>query len=244
MLACWGSFLNVVGYRLVRSQSVMWPRSACPHCNHTLPWYDLIPLFSWLLLRGKCRFCNNPISIFYPCIELITILSITALYISVPIHYFPAYFIFFSALIVTIRSDLETMLISRLVTIFLVPLALALSITYYLPISPLESLCGILLGYLFLRCIATLFYCIAKREGIGQGDIELLAFIGSFIGPLGVWISLLCGSIIGSIVGVLYLGLTKQSTSTKIPFGPFLAFGAMAYVLYQEQIAFLLLGSM
>lgn len=159
----------------------------------------------------------------------------TALLIFVPLHYFFAYFIFFSALIVTIRSDFEMMLISRFVTIFLVPLGLVFAAFGLLPISLMMSMLGAMLGYGFLAFVAWLTHMIMGKEGIGQGDLELLCFIGAFIGPFGCWVSLLFGSLIGSFIGIIYLG-SSMKRDTKIPFGPFLAAGAIFYVFFQNQI--------
>ena len=241
LFICWGSFLNVLAFRLVRSQNIVWPRSACPYCKHTISWYDNIPLISWLLLCGQCRTCKKPISWLYPAIELLTTILLTALYLYVPLNYFFAYFIFFSALIVTIRSDIETMLISRFVTIFLIPFGLLFSAFGLLPITILDSICGALLGYFFLLIMSKIFFWIKGKEGMGQGDLELLAFIGSFIGIAGCWMSLLLGSIMGSIVGLTYIVIFKAGRSAKIPFGPFLASGALIYVFLQEHLTALAL---
>lgn len=157
------------------------------------------------------------------------------LWIVIPHHYFLAYFIFFSALIVTIRSDIETMLISRFVTVFLIPLGLIFAATGLLPINIVSSMLGAMLGYGFLYGIERLSRAVTGKEGIGQGDLELLAFIGAFIGPLGCWISLLFGSLLGSFIGIAYLGSSMKRDS-KIPFGPFLAWGAIVYVFFQNQI--------
>lgn len=159
----------------------------------------------------------------------------TMLWVMIPHHYFFAYFIFFSALIVTIRSDLETMLISRFVTVFLLPLGLIFAALGLLPISLVSSMLGAMLGYGFLYAVGWFSRLMTGKEGIGQGDLELLSFIGAFIGPLGCWISLLLGSLLGSLIGIAYLGSTIKR-DTKIPFGPFLAWGAIIYVFFQKQI--------
>ncbi len=165
----------------------------------------------------------------------------TLLYMHLPKGYFFAYAVFFSALIVTIRSDLETMLISRFVTLVLAPVGWLLSWLGYLPITLEESLIGTLAGYGFLYLISHGFTWIKGKDGMGQGDVELLAFIGSFIGATGCWISMLVGSLTGSLIGLSYLVMTKQSSSVKIPFGPFLAFGAIIYVFFQQTFMQLLL---
>lgn len=230
VFACWGSFLNVVAYRLIHGISIIFIPSVCPHCKTAIAWYDLIPLISWLILHGSCRTCKKPISYLYPCIEIISACLFTALSILMPADYFSAYFIFFSALIVTIRSDIEYMLISRMVTLYLVPVAFIFAWYNWLPISLYISIIGALGGYLFLYGIAYLFWLITKKEGMGQGDFDLLALIGAFTGPVGCWMSILIGSIFGSCIGIALMFIRGSYESIKIPFGPFLALGAIAYI--------------
>jgi len=155
--------------------------------------------------------------------------------------FFPAFFMLFSALIVTIRSDIETMLITRFVTLFLIPFGLLFSAFGFLPITLTESIAGSLLGYFFLYTAARLFFRYTGKEGIGQGDLELLAFIGAFTGILGCWIALLLGSIIGSVIGIGCIIANNMHRDIKIPFGPFLALGAIAFVLLREEIVRLIL---
>ena len=192
------------------------------------------------MLHGSCRYCATPISALYPFIEMLTALLFILLYHQFYFPYLFAYGILFSALIVSIRTDLEHMLISRLVSLCLVPIGIGLSIIGWLPITPLESLFGALFGYSFLWITATLFYLVTKKEGIGEGDFELLALIGSFTGVFGAWLSLSIGSIFGSSISVAYLLITKKDSQTKIPFGPFLALGAIVFVLYNQMITTLM----
>ncbi len=133
------------------------------------------------------------------------------------------------------------MLISRIMTLGLIPLAFLLSHYGRLPITPTESILGALLGYFILFAIAKLFYALRKQEGIGDGDFDLLAFIGAFLGPLGCWVTLFVASILGSIIGGIYVVVMKKERIIKIPFGPFLAAGAIAYVFLQGYFAQLLL---
>jgi len=242
LFLCWGSFINVLGYRLIYQQDFLWSRSRCPKCSTQLAWYDLIPILSWITLGARCRTCKEPISVLYPFIELLTAVSLTMLYVYVPHYYFFSYFIFFSALLVTIRSDLETMLISRYATLFLVPVGILLSLLNMLPITSTESIIGSIFGYGVLYGIARLFYTITKKNGLGQGDIDLLAFIGSFTGIIGCWATILVGSIVGSLFGIIYTLIAKPTGQVKLPFGPFLALGAISYVFMQEWFAKMLLG--
>ncbi len=224
---CWGSYLNVVGYRLIH-EVTPWQRSHCPACGNELAWYDLIPVVSWFMLRGKCRFCHASISLLYPFIELYTAAMLTLLWFFADPQFFLPYFFFFSALIVVTRTDLETMLISRATTLLLVPLGTLLAAIELLPISAGASLCGALFGYGLLWLVRTVFYRATGKEGLGLGDVELLAMIGAFTGIIGAWFSLFAGSVLGTLFGTAYMLITKDR---KIPFGPFLAFGAILYVL-------------
>ena len=232
---CWGSFLNVLAYRLIQGQSITKPRSSCPKCKHIISWYDNIPVLSWLLLQGTCRNCKQHISFLYQCIEILTAIILSLLYLYLPHHHFFAYFIFFSALIVTIRSDLETMLISRFMTVYLVPVGFFMSAYALLPISLPDSILGSLFGYSFLWIINRIFKYFRGIDGIGEGDFDLLLFIGSFTGILGGWFSITIGSILGCIYGIAILFLRQQNNVQslqiiKIPFGPFLACGAIIFV--------------
>jgi leader peptidase (prepilin peptidase)/N-methyltransferase len=160
----------------------------------------------------------------------------TLLVILVPYHYFFGYFIFFSALIVTIRTDLEYMLISRFVSLFLAPVGIVLSAADMLPLTAWESFMGACIGYGLLLLIAKLFYAVAQKEGLGLGDVDLMACIGAFTGSYGCWMSLLLGSLMGSVIGIGYMVMTRKDRSLKIPFGPFLAMGAIVFVLFRESI--------
>jgi leader peptidase (prepilin peptidase)/N-methyltransferase len=240
---CWGSFLNVLAYRLILGQSILYPRSCCPKCKSLIAWYDNIPVISWLYLSGKCRSCKQSISFFYPFIEILTTVILSLLYVYIPIHYFLAYFIFFSALIVTIRSDLETMLISRFMTTYLAPLGFFFSAYHMIPLSLEESIFGAIFGYFFLQIVNGIFKYCRNVDGIGEGDFDLLLFIGSFTGIIGCWISITIGSIIGSLYGIMSFIFIKPDEdnaqslhTTKIPFGPFLACGAIIFVFIQRYI--------
>ena len=155
------------------------------------------------------------------------------LYLNVDHHYFFGYFFFFSALIITIRSDFETMLISRWATLCLIPISLWLCHAGLLPLGLHESIFGTCFGYLILALLRSVFFFLTGKEGMGQGDLDLLAFIGSCTGVIGCWVALLIGSVVGSFYGIGYSVITGNKQPLKIPFGPFLAFGAIAYVLWQ-----------
>ncbi len=234
LFLCWGSFLNVVGYRIIRGYSFR-GRSYCPHCRVQLPWYDTIPLISYAVLRGRCRNCRNVISALYPFIELLTALLLTLMIIKIDQRYWLGYGLFISACIVTIRTDFEKMLISRLITWGLIPVAFVLSYLHRIPLTLTESVQGALFGYFVLWIIARLFYAIRNIEGMGEGDIDLLAMIGAFTGIIGAWTSLLLGSFLGIISCLIQMAISKRA-HPKIAFGPWLAAGALIYIFLQEQI--------
>lgn len=220
----------MLAYRLISGDSLLIPNSFCPKCKHTIAWYDLIPLVSWIILRAKCRACQSKISYLYPLIELFTTLSFLLLFITIPSSYWVGYGLFLSALIITIRTDLETMLISRFATLLMIPFAFLFSSTHYIPINFYQSLLGAVLGYFSLWIINKIFYSLKKQQGIGEGDFDLLAMIGSFTGINGAWMSLLLASFLASIIGLLLISMKKISKNTMVPFGPFIAIGAIIYI--------------
>ena len=181
--------------------------------------------------------CGDAISSLYPLIELTTVLSLTMLAYAMPPTYLFAYFIFFSGLIVTVRTDLELMLIPQHTTIALIPLALLASAMGYLPITFINCVTGAAIGFLTLKGISALARIRYGKEALGAGDADLLCYIGAFTGLMGIWTTLLIGSTLGSVVGGAYLLINKKSRHTPIPFGPFLAAGAMGYVLFLMHVA-------
>jgi leader peptidase (prepilin peptidase) / N-methyltransferase len=261
---CWGSFLNVVAHRFIHRINIFIPRSHCPSCTHTIVWYDNIPIISWLILRGRCRFCQAPISWLYPFTELATASIVTLLFQKIVINpyvfldtdltiwqdalladawkSFALYFIFISALVIATRTDLESLLIPQLFTLWMIPLGLAGSFLHFSTISFTQSLLGVIFGYGVLWIIAWVFKRCTGKDGLGVGDMELLAMIGSFLGPIGVWTSLAVGSITGLFVGTLYLALSGRDRTTRIPFGPFLALGAIAHLMMGTQLTAFLVG--
>ncbi|WP_162801734.1 prepilin peptidase [Candidatus Chromulinivorax destructor] len=232
MFLAWGSYLNSLGYRLLHLNSFFQRRSFCPSCKKIIAWYDNLPIVSWFNLRGQCRSCKQPISWLYPFIEIISTLLFALLYNYTEAHYFPAYFIFFSALIVTIRTDLDQMLISRYVTLYLVPIAYLATVYNQLPLSCSMAIIGSLFGYFLLWCAKTISKALLGQDGMGQGDLELLAMIGAFTGPLGCWVALTIGSFLGTIITLIIMAI-RQQRIVKIPFGPYLAAGAIFFVLLQ-----------
>lgn len=220
----------MLSYRLISGDSLLIPNSFCPKCKTNIAWYDLIPIISWITLRGKCRSCKSQISYLYPLIESLTAILFVLLFIKVPARFWIGYGTFLSALIITTRTDIETMLIPRLATLYIIPFAFSFSILGFTPINLYQSVLGSIFGYFILWFINKIFYALKKQQGIGEGDFDLMAMIGSFTGIAGVWISLLLASILASIVGLTLISMKKISKDSRIPFGPFIALGAIIYI--------------
>lgn len=238
---CWGSFLNVVAYRIIHEPHTILDRSRCDHCKTTLAWYDLIPVFSFLFCGGRCRYCGGQISLLYPAIELFTTIILLLLFYSVPVYYFLSYAFYFSLLIINIRTDMEHMLLSSLVTLYSIPIPLLLSFFRYIPATFTDSLFGALSGYLCLWSIGKLFYWWTGKQGIGEGDFEMLALIGSWTGMLGCWFAITLGSVIGVIAGIVLQAQRETRGDIKIPFAPCLALGSIMFVFFSKQIIFYLM---
>lgn len=229
--ACWGSFLNVVAVRGLQGIS-FFGRSHCPSCNRTLQWWEIIPIISWIIIRGRCTTCHQHVSLWYPVIEYISALWIWSLVYSFPLHFLPALFLLSSALIVTIRTDGEHFLILRWCTIGIIPFGMAAAYFGLLPITINQSIVGCVFGAAYLALARTMFVWWKNYEGLGEGDIELIAAIGSFLGPMGMITTLVIASCLGTAYGVSCLMISSKSDlQTPIPFGLFLALGSWGTLL-------------
>ena len=231
-----GSFLNVCICRLPEGESIVTPRSHCPHCQKLIRFYDNIPLLSYLLLRGKCRSCRAPISIQYPIVEGVTALGSLVLFLKFGLTWeYLVYFLFLSALIVITVIDLYHQIIPDVISLPGIGIGLLASLV--LPgLTPLNSLTGVLLGGGSLFLVATLYQWFFKREGMGGGDVKLLAMVGAFLGWKAVILTILFSSFIGSIIGIIFITVKGKDLKYAIPFGPFLALGAVLSLFLGEEI--------
>ena len=184
-------------------------------------------------LIGKRPFLVIPIALFA--------IGIFFYLFQLPTQFLIAYFLFFSALIVTMFTDATTFLISQLVTLYLVPVGWILANFQLLPISPLSSIGGSLCGLLLLWLVKKISQKFLQKEGLGQGDVDLLCFIGAFTGPLGCWITLMVGSILASLVGLTYFIASRAKQDIMLPFGLFLSAGALLYVFFHNELIALFL---
>lgn len=235
-----GSFLNVCIYRIPRKLSVASPRrSFCPNCQTQLTWYDNIPVFSWILLNGKCRFCRKTISGKYPLVELLSAAMAVATYIHFGIT--PtgvAVFLLLEALLVMTFTDFELMIIPNVISFPGMTIGLLLGIVsqYTLafdwPItkSAWDSLLGFLFGGGFFYAIGMVYYLVSKRIGLGGGDIKLLGMTGAIMGVNSVAPTIFYGSIIGAVIGIIMIIIKGGGRHTELPFGPWLSLAAILYI--------------
>jgi len=231
-----GSFLNVCIFRLPKEESIIWPGSHCPHCKKPIRFYDNIPLISYLLLKGKCRHCKGSISLQYSLVEGITALSSLFLIMKFgPSLSYLLYFAFVAALIVITVIDLYHQIIPDAIS--LPGIGVGLLASLLIPqITFFNSLIGILLGGGSLFIVATFYQWLFKREGMGGGDIKLLAMIGAFLGWKAVLLTILLSSFIGSVTGILMMVVKGKDFKYAIPFGPFLSLGAVISLFYGQNI--------
>lgn len=234
--ACIGSFLNVCIYRLPLSKSIVSPGSSCPSCGQPIRFYNNVPILSYLVLLGRCRSCGAKIGLRYPLVEALTGLVALAVW-----HKFgptPAaliYFVFIGALIVITFIDLSHCIIPDVIT--LPGIVVFFCATFFLPaISYKNALAGLLLGGGLLWAIAWGYHLITGKEGMGGGDIKLLAMIGALTGVVGVCFTVFVSSAVGTLAGLITMLFTRQGLKLAIPFGPFLAIGAAGYIFYGPQL--------
>ena len=269
--AAFGSFANVLIWRIPRGESVVRPGSHCPSCNAPIRWYDNIPVLSWLVLGGRCRRCKGPISLRYPLIELcLAVLSLASLYLAMAtapqgagllgiaaLWFFP--FAFCLLLVAITFVDLEHWRIPPSLAIpgAVLGVLRALLAPDLFGVSLKSALLGLAVGAIGLAAVAEVWYLCTKREGMGYGDVMLLGMIGAFLGVGALPFVLLAASLQGLLVSVPLLllghrqrppweGPQESDPESKpvggsvlrspIPFGPFLALGAMEWLFFGDAV--------
>ena len=249
-----GSFLNVCIYRLPRDLSVVSPRSYCPQCDQPIPWFDNIPVLSYLTLRGRCRKCGERIPIRYLLVEILTAaVFFAAVRMLGPTAAALKFCIFGAALITLVFCDLEERIlpdeftlggtVAGFVFAFFVPLnggimrLLLMSVQNQRMVSVAESAFSAVFCAGALWLVGTLYQKLRHREGLGFGDVKMVAMIGAFLGLQGALLTLIVGSLLGAIVGLGYIWFTGKDASTyELPFGTFLGTAALAVGFYGEVI--------
>ncbi len=233
---CFGSFANVIIYRLPEGLSVVRPGSRCSHCKTPLRWFHNIPVFSWVFLRARCGFCKTKISWRYPLVELLGgVLFAMCFYHAGWSLTLIELLLFSFGLLVVSFIDFDHYILPDVFTLSGIVLGLLGSL-----INPdrsfMSALGGVLMGGGFLWAIAAIYFAIRKEEGMGGGDIKLLAWIGAVLGWASVPFVILVASLVGSVVGILF-GLFKGSgIKTAIPFGPYLSLAALIYIFFGQEL--------
>jgi leader peptidase (prepilin peptidase)/N-methyltransferase len=258
-----GSFLNVCIVRLPRGGSIVNPPSHCPRCHGSIKFYDNIPLISFLLLRAKCRNCGEPISWRYPLVELTNAL----LYVGIVSEFWLGgeafmMMVLCSSLIVITVIDYDHMIIPDRITLPGMLIGLTLAPFFMSPLGDplpfnlealiphagpyltgfLNSLIGLILGGGLLLSIGWAWEKLRHIEAMGGGDVKLMGMVGSFLGWKGALLTIMLGALAGSVIGVLLIVLKRHKMEKLIPFGPFLAAGALASAFYGPDIIFWYLG--
>ena len=231
-----GSFMNVCIYRIPLQKSIVRPSSSCPNCGKKIRFYDNIPIISYLLLLGRCRHCHHPISWRYPVIEAITGLLSLALFIRYGLSFQYLLFLLFAATLVTISFiDLDHQIIPDVLSI---PGIIAGLAAAFVPGNVLwfESVIGIIGGGGALFLVGLAYEKLTGKQGMGGGDVKLLAMIGAWMGWRSLPFVLLISSLTGAIIGSVFLLAAGKGYRVKIPFGPFLSLGALSYIFFGPQL--------
>ena len=240
-----GSFLNVCIVRIPNDESVIYPRSHCPKCKAVIPSYCNIPLLSYVFLRGRCRSCSERISPRYFVVELLMGVLALALFERFGLSFsFLVSFVFVAALVVISFIDLDVRIVPDVISLPGIVCGLLLSIIGYFLIgrdtdlvpSPVSSFIGIIGGGGFLLATAWLYEKVTGVDGMGGGDIKLLAMIGAFLGWPSIPITLFIASLIGSVVGLTCMLLTGAGRRLALPFAPFLCSGAVLFIFFGDDL--------
>jgi leader peptidase (prepilin peptidase)/N-methyltransferase len=231
-----GSFLNVCIYRLPRGESIAWPGSRCTSCGKAIEFYDNIPVLSYLWLAGRCRACRDPISIRYPFVEAVNAAGyLTILWTFGPTWTTVLYAILFSALVVVTGTDLTHKIIPNVVTLPGIVLGLIGGATV-LPVGWFNALLGVAVGGGILWALALASPYFFGKEGMGGGDIKLLAMIGAFLGWKPALLTIMIGSLTGSVIGISLIALRFMKRDEYIPFGPFLVLGGLLSMFFTQPL--------
>lgn len=230
-----GSFLNVCIYRVPRKESVVWPGSRCGACGRSLRWFENVPVVSWLALGGRCRTCRATISVTYPLVETVTALVFAGGYVVYGPHPLLLVRLVFACMVVVLFFiDLRHRILPDRITFPGIVIGLGASVV--LPPGPASAMAGLLLGGGLLWAISEGYVRLRGREGLGFGDVKMLAMIGAFLGWPLTLLTLFLASLAGSVVGVWLLASRKGGMQSSLPFGTFLAVGALVSAVAGDQL--------
>lgn len=230
-----GSFLNVCIYRLPRRESLVWPGSRCPACGAAIRWHDNVPVVGYLWLAGRCRSCRKPIGVRYPIVELATMAVFLAHYWALgPTPLVVVRIAFGCALLVLFAIDLEHQILPNVITLPGILVGLAASL--WLPPGLTSAVIGVLVGGGSLWLLFEIWRWLRGVEALGMGDVKMLAMVGAFLGWEQVIATLVLSSVAGSLVGLGLIASGRGSLGSKLPFGTFIALGALASSLAGDRL--------
>ncbi len=223
---CVGSFLNVCIYRIPLEKSLLRPPSHCPSCKRPLRWFENVPVFGWIALRGRCRTCGTPISAEYPIVEALT----AAVFLWAWWQYgwgwlFASRVLFGCSLLVLFFIDLHHRILPNVITLPGIVIGFLLSLVN--PPGWVSSLIGLVVGGLIPLAVAEIYLRIRGDEGLGMGDVKMLAMIGAFLGWQSMLLTLVLASFLGSFVGLGLIAIRRGGMKSALPFGTFLAIAAL-----------------
>jgi leader peptidase (prepilin peptidase)/N-methyltransferase len=234
--ACLGSFANVIIYRLPQGISVVTPGSRCGTCGKPVRWYFNIPILSWFILRGRCAECGSRFSFRYSFVELLTAsLFLAAWYVVGPSWFLFEVLIFLFSLVVVSFIDIDHFILPDIFTLSGIAIGLV-GAALNPERSFVDALVGVCLGGGFLWAIAYFYFLVRKEEGMGGGDIKLLAWIGAVLGWKAIAFVIISSSVIGSIFGIWAAIRSKKGMKTIIPYGPYLALGSVLWIFGGESL--------
>ncbi len=232
-----GSFVNVCIYRIPLKKSIVHPPSNCPQCGARIRFYDNIPVISYIVLLGRCRQCRAPISLRYPLVEMMIGLLSVALFIQFGLSPKTIFLFFFTAALIAVAFiDLQHKIIPDVISLPGILIGLAFSFFPSAGIPPLDALIGVVGGGGFLFLVGAVFEKMTGREGMGGGDVKLLAMIGAWMGWKALPFIILLSSLTGAVIGGVSLVIARQGVRSRIPFGPFLALGALGFLFFGDEI--------
>ncbi len=248
-----GSFLNVCIVRIPEGKSIVLPPSACPKCGAAIRPHDNIPVLSYLLLGGKCRSCKTKISPMYPVVELLTAILFFACYQAYGVTIEAAKWAIFSALmVVLVFTDLRERILpdvvnftgfglGLLISLFTVPAdgaapwiaSRVLHISFPGPVlSLMDALLGAALGGSLLWLVSEVYYRLRHREGMGLGDVKMMLFAGAFLGVRRTFLTIMIGSVLGSVLGATFMLVRRKGSDYELPFGTFLGMAAVIVMFF------------
>jgi leader peptidase (prepilin peptidase) / N-methyltransferase len=252
-----GSFLNVCISRMPHNESVVHPRSRCPQCRKLISAYDNIPVLSYILLGGRCRNCKKKISIRYPLIEALTAVISGLIFLKYGLGLeYAVYFVLAAALIVLAFIDADHRILPDPITLNGIWIGLLVSLVVFIPgpliarglqaagfsfpsdrlVSFAASLVGALVGGGILWAVGEAYFRIRGVEGMGFGDVKMMAMVGAFLGAPRTVFTIMAGSLLGSVIGLVLMRFGGKDKDYELPFGTFLSFGAIVALLYGDTL--------